>query len=101
VRLGRKLGSDELHETWQPRLWAVIGGIAVLFVYLVLLIVKNNRQVEVHFVLWSTTVSLVWVIVLSLGIGLLAGLLLSQLYRRRTRRSTLQGEQRPQRPPQA
>jgi NhaP-type Na+/H+ or K+/H+ antiporter len=38
-------------------------------------------------VLWTAHVSLVWVILLALGVGLLLGILLAQLERRRRRRS--------------
>ena len=48
--------------------------------------VENNKQVSVHFVFATARISLIWTILLSLAIGLLAGLLSSQLYRRRRRR---------------
>jgi NhaP-type Na+/H+ or K+/H+ antiporter len=43
--------------------------------------------VHVHFVLASAHVSLVWLILLALAVGLLGGILLAQLERRRRRRS--------------
>jgi hypothetical protein len=43
--------------------------------------------VHVHFVLGTARVSLVWVILLVLGVGLIGGILLAQLERRRRRRS--------------
>jgi hypothetical protein len=43
--------------------------------------------VHVHFVLTSAHVSLVWLILLALGVGLLGGILLGQLERRRRRRT--------------
>ena len=42
---------------------------------------------NVHFVLATAGVSLVWLILLALGVGLLGGILLAQLERRRRRRS--------------
>jgi arginine exporter protein ArgO len=42
--------------------------------------------VHVHFVLGTAGVSLIWLILLSLGLGVLLGVLTSQLYRRRGRR---------------
>ena len=42
---------------------------------------------NVHFVLATAHVSLVWLILLALGVGLLGGILLAQLERRRRRRS--------------
>ena len=40
----------------------------------------------VHFVLFSARTSVIWVILLTLAIGLVGGLLLSQLVRRRGRK---------------
>jgi uncharacterized integral membrane protein len=84
VPLRRKVDSTELRETWQPKLWLLLGGLVLLGAYLVGFITKNSDEVDVHFVLGSARVSLIWVILLSLAIGVLAGLLVSQLYRRRT-----------------
>ena len=50
-------------------------------------ILLNRKQVSVHFVLATARVSLVWLILLALGVGLLGGILLAQLERRRRRRS--------------
>ena len=85
----RKEGSThvELGETWQPKLWLVLLALALTFAYLVAFIVENNKQVSVHFVFATARLSLIWTILLSLAIGLLAGLLLSQAYRRRRRRA--------------
>ena len=49
-------------------------------------VLQNNEQVDVDFVFAKTQISLTWVILISLAIGLLGGVLLSQLYRRRRRR---------------
>lgn len=82
----RDLDRRELHETFQPRLYGVIAGLAVIVGYVIAFVVENDKRVTVHFVLATAHTSLIWVIVLSLVIGLLAGLLLSQLYRRRSRK---------------
>jgi len=50
-------------------------------------VLENRKQVHVHFVLTSAHVSLVWLILLALGVGVLGGILLGQLERRRRRRS--------------
>jgi Flp pilus assembly protein TadB len=50
-------------------------------------VLENRKQVSVHFVLVTARVSLVWLILLALGVGLLGGILLAQLERRRRRRS--------------
>ena len=82
-----KLDTDAIHETWQPKLWLVLVALALTLAYLVAFVVENNKAVHVHFVFATARVSLIWTILLSLAIGLLAGLLLSQLYRRRRRRA--------------
>ena len=48
-------------------------------------VVLNTNHVKVRFVFVSTRVSLIWVILLSLGVGVALGVLLSQLHRRRQR----------------
>ena len=88
MRLRRpQLDTAELHETWQPKLWGLLVGLALIVAYVVAFVVENHKQVNVHFVVATARVSLIWVILLSLAIGLLGGLLLSQLYRRRRRRA--------------
>jgi uncharacterized integral membrane protein len=86
-RKGGTLDRRELGETWQPKLWLVLVALALTFAYLVAFVVENTKQVSIHFVLATARISLIWAILLSLAIGLLAGLLLSQLYRRRRRRA--------------
>ena len=54
--------------------------------YAILFVVLNSRRVKVSFVVTSTHVSLIWVILLSLGVGLVLGVLASQLHRRGNRR---------------
>ena len=49
---------------------------------------ENNKKVTVHFVLWTAHTSVIWVILLTLVFGLVGGLLLSQLVRRRGRRQS-------------
>jgi uncharacterized integral membrane protein len=46
----------------------------------------NTRHVPVKFVFATTRVSLIWVILLSLAAGVVLGVLLSQLHRRRMRK---------------
>jgi uncharacterized integral membrane protein len=75
----RRLGADE----WQARLWAVIVGLFLIAVYLIAFVVKNDDRIEIDFVLFTSTVSLIWEIVFILALGVLGGVLLSQVYRRR------------------
>jgi uncharacterized integral membrane protein len=86
VKLFRRTGLDpETRETFQPRLWFVLAVLALIAAYIVAFIAENNKSVTIHFVLFSAHTSVIWVILLSLAIGLVGGLLLSQLERRRRR----------------
>ncbi len=87
MRFLRRKGIDpETRETFQPRLWLIVGGLALIVAYLVAFIAENNKSVTVHFVLVTTHTSVIWLILLSLAIGLIGGVLLSQLERRRGRK---------------
>lgn len=87
MKLLRRKGVDpETRETFQPRLWLIVGGLALLMAYVVAFIAQNNKSVTVHFVLVSAKTSVIWLILLSLAIGLIGGVLLSQLERRRGRK---------------
>ena len=70
-------------EQWQPRLWLVLVGLLAILAYVVAFVVKNDEDIEIDFVFFSATISLIWEILLMLGIGVLGGVLLSQLHRRR------------------
>jgi uncharacterized integral membrane protein len=72
-------------ETWQPKLWVALVALMLLTGYLFVFVVKNDDEVSVDFVLGTARTSLIWTILLSLVLGLVAGVLLSQLYRRRGR----------------
>jgi uncharacterized integral membrane protein len=74
-------------EQWQPRLWAILIGLVLLVGYVIAFIVENDKQVKLHFVLFSADVSLIWAMILIFAFGLLGGVLLSQLYRRRARQA--------------
>jgi uncharacterized integral membrane protein len=77
---------EETRQTYQPGLWSRLIAIAAIGLYVLLFVVLNTRAVKVSFVFASTRVSLIWVILLSLGVGVVLGVLLSQLHRRRQRR---------------
>jgi uncharacterized integral membrane protein len=83
VRLRRRGIDPETRETFQPRLWLTIVALGLIVAYLIAFVAKNDAKVKVHFVLFSASTSVIWLILLSLAIGIVAGVLLSQLERRR------------------
>lgn len=88
MRLRRpRIDTDEVSDRWQPRLYLRLILLGLLVAFAIAFILENRKQVNVHFVLATASVSLVWLILLALGVGLLGGILLAQLERRRRRRS--------------
>jgi uncharacterized integral membrane protein len=80
-----KLRRREREGTWQAGLYLKLLVLLAAIAYAAAFVIENHHQTEVHFVFHTTRVSLIWVILLSLAIGVLGGVLLSQLYRRRRR----------------
>jgi uncharacterized integral membrane protein len=70
-------------DQFQPRLWLILVGLIAMFLYLLAFILLNDEQIEIDFVFFDATVSLIWAMVLMVMFGVLGGVLLSQLYRRR------------------
>jgi len=85
VRFLRRPNSGQANE--HRRFYAQLIALALLVAYAVAFILENSRSVSVHFVFGTAHASLVWVILLSLAVGLLGGLLLPRLERRWRRRS--------------
>ena len=73
----------EFERTWQPRLWLSLAALIAIVAYLIAFVIGNSEEASVNFVFATATTSLIWVILLSLLAGLLGGVLLSQLHRRR------------------
>jgi uncharacterized integral membrane protein len=78
----RNLSEDQIRE-FQPRLWAKLIGLLAIVFFVIAFVLENRKKVHLHFVLVTANVSQIWLILLSLAIGVAAGALLSQLYRRR------------------
>jgi uncharacterized integral membrane protein len=76
----------EASDAWQAKLWFLLVGLILVAGFLLAFVVKNDEQVEVDFVFGTASTSLIWTILLSLGLGVVVGVLLSQLYRRRRRK---------------
>ncbi len=84
------IDTDEIQENWQPKLYARLIAIVLLAAYAVAFVLENSKSVHLHFVFATANVSLVWLILLSLAVGFVVGILLSQLERRRWRRRAKQ-----------
>ena len=76
-----RLGS-RLRETSEQGVYVLVGVLSVATLYLVGFILKNTDHVQVDFVLFSATASLIWVILISLVLGIAGGIALSALARR-------------------
>jgi uncharacterized integral membrane protein len=104
MRLGRRRSNEEPVEhaeeeapeealeaaprerEWQPRLWLKLLLLLATLAYAIAFVLENRKEIGLHFVFATAQVSLIWLILLSIALGLLGGVLLSQLYRRRRRR---------------
>jgi uncharacterized integral membrane protein len=78
--------TQELQENWQPKLYFRLILLVLLIAYAIAFVLENRKAINVHFVFATASVSLVWLILLSLALGLIGGILLAQLERRRRRR---------------
>lgn len=74
------------HAPPERRVFSRLVVLLAVIAYAVAFVLENRKQVNVHFVFVTARVSLIWVILLSLALGVIAGRLLPQLYRRRRRR---------------
>lgn len=73
-------------RTFQPGLWTRLLPLGLLAAYVVAFVALNTRKSKVDFVFTSSHISTIFLILLPLAIGVLAGVLTSQLYRHGKRR---------------
>jgi uncharacterized integral membrane protein len=66
--------------------WVQLAAIGLVALYALLFIILNTHRAKVSFVFASARISVIWLILLSLAVGLVLGVLLSRLNRRRKRR---------------
>src|SRR3954453_16451332 len=78
--------SKEPLREWQLRLYLTIITIGLVIAYGIAFVLENKKNTPLPFVLATARVSMIWLILLSIALGMLLGVLLSQLYRRRRRR---------------
>lgn len=82
----RRIDTNELQENWQPRLYGRLIALVVLLAYAIAFVLENRKSVNVHFVFVTATVSLIWLVLVALAVGVIGGILLGQLERRRRRK---------------
>jgi uncharacterized integral membrane protein len=95
MRLGKKLDQEQV-EQWQPHLYVVLVALVLVIAYLIAFAIENSKSISVHWVFFTVHTSLIWVIIVCLAIGILVGVALSQLYRRRRGRRKAVAEQPPE-----
>lgn len=85
--IGKPPGEHDGLDERQRRQLIRVGVLVLVLILLVTFIFQNTRNVKVSFIFFTTTSSLIWVIVSSLVLGLLAGWLLpGQIRRYRAKR---------------
>jgi uncharacterized integral membrane protein len=76
---------EDRASTWQPWLYAKLALLLIVIAWAIAFVAKNTRQIKIDFVFTDANVRVIWTILLLLAIGLVNGVLLSQLYRYRRR----------------
>ena len=79
--------SPDTEEAFQLRRWVPWIALALIVVYVVAFVLKNDEEVDLDFVFFTSRVGLIWLLLLGFVLGLLVGVLLAPLDRRRRRHS--------------
>ena len=77
---------DKARHRRRARLYAWAFLLAAFFVVLVALIVANTRSAKISWVVGSSHVSLIWIIIVAAVLGWFSGVVTSLLFGRRRRR---------------
>ena len=77
---------DRARRSFQPGLWTRLVPLGVVAAYLILFVAFNTRTTKVDFVFASSRISTIFLILLPFAIGVVLGVLISQLYRHSKRR---------------
>ena len=76
---------EDQPSTFQPWLYIKVGLLLIVIAYAIGFVVKNTRQIKIDFVFTDANVRVIWTLLLLLAIGVVSGMLISQLYRHRRR----------------
>ena len=82
---GETRGARFARKARRTRLYIYLGAAVTLLVFLIALVIANTGHVKVSWVVGSSSVSLVWLVVISAVLGLLLGMVLGALFHWRTR----------------
>lgn len=82
---GETRGARFARKAHRTRLYIYLGAAVTLLVILIALVIANTGHVKVSWVVGSSSVSLVWLVIFSAILGLLLGLVLGALFHWRTR----------------
>lgn len=66
-----------------PRFYATVAALLFFVAYSIAFIVGNSKTISIDFVFATARVSVIWMILLLLAVGLVGGMLLVELYRHR------------------
>ncbi len=79
-------GARFARKAHRARLYLYAGVAVVLLVFLIALVLANTGHVKVSWVFGTSSVSLVWLVLVSAILGVLLGMILGALFHFRTRR---------------
>jgi uncharacterized integral membrane protein len=74
--------SHEVREGPEQRRYITLALVALLVLYVVGLIIANAKSVSISFVLGSASISLLWLIILCVGMGMVIGWILRGRWQR-------------------
>lgn len=83
---GETRGARFARRAHRTRLYLYAGAVVALLAFLIALVSANTGRVTVSWVFGSSSVSLVWLVLISAILGLLLGMVLGALFHWRTRR---------------
>jgi uncharacterized integral membrane protein len=78
--------TPEPERRGEGRRWVIVVVLVVVVAYVIAFAVENTKGVSIHWVFGTTKASFIWALFLTFVFGILIGVLLQQLYRRRRRR---------------
>jgi len=83
---GETRGARFARKAHRTRLYIYAGVAAALLVILIALVLANTSRVEVSWVFGSSSVSLVWLVLISAIVGVVLGMVLGAMFHWRTRK---------------